>query len=290
MLGADLIGFHTQIHCNNFLDTIDRALESQIDWEHFSARRGGWTTLVKPFPISIAFPNSLPSSETSQQTKLPKEDLLKELGGRGKYLAMGVDRIDYTKGIPERFKAIERFLEKYPSYQGRFTFVELGAPSRTHIKEYQDLMGGVEAEADRINWRFQTKEWRPIIFLKKHHSHAEIWPFYETADLCLVTSLHDGMNLVAKEYIGARTDEAGVLILSQFTGAARELRDALIVNPYDVEQMAEAIRSALEMDPAEQRVRMRKMREQVRENNIYRWAADLITALAQVRLEKLTIG
>ena len=147
-------------------------------------------------------------------------------------------------------------------------------------------MGGVEAEADRINWRFQTKEWRPIIFLKKHHSHAEIRPFYETADLCLVTSLHDGMNLVAKEYIGARTDESGVLILSQFTGAARELRDALIVNPYDIEQMAEAIRSALEMDPAEQRVRMRKMREMLKENNIYRWAANLIAALAQVRLDK----
>jgi len=290
MLGADFIGFHTQFHCNNFLDTIDRALESQVDWEHFSVRRGGRTTLVKSLPISIAFPNSLPSSETGRQTKLPKEDLLKELGVRGKYLALGVDRIDYTKGIPERFTAIERFLEKHPSYQGRFTFVELGAPSRTHIKEYQDLMGGVEAQADRINWRFQTKEWRPIIFLKKHHSHAEIWPFYETADLCLVTSLHDGMNLVAKEYIAARTDEAGVLILSQFTGAARELRDALIVNPYDIEQMAEAIRSALEMDPVEQRVRMRKMREVLKENNIYHWAADLITALAQVRLEKPTFG
>ena len=199
---------------------------------------------------------------------------------------MGVDRIDYTKGILERFKAIERFLEKYPAYQGGFTFVELGAPSRTHIKEYHDLIASVEMEADRINWRFKNKEWQPIVFLKKHHSHAEIKPFYETADLCLVTSLHDGMNLVAKEYVSAREDETGVLILSQFTGASRELRDALIVNPYSIEEMAEAIRTALEMDPAEQKARMRGMRETLRNRNIYYWAGDLIAALAQVRLEK----
>ncbi len=199
---------------------------------------------------------------------------------------MGVDRIDYTKGILERFKAIERFLDKYPAYQENFTFVELGAPSRTHIKEYHDLMAAVDVEVDRINWRFKTKEWQPIVFLKKHHSHEEIRPFYETADLCLVTSLHDGMNLVAKEYISARDDESGVLILSQFTGASRELRDALIVNPYDIEEMAEAIRAALEMDPAEQKARMRGMREILKNRNIYYWAADLITALARVRLEK----
>jgi len=199
---------------------------------------------------------------------------------------VGVDRIDYTKGILERFRGIERFMEKYPPYQGGFTFVELGAPSRTHIKEYHDLIAMVEAEVDRINWRFKTKEWQPIVFLKKHHSHEEIKPFYETADLCLVTSLHDGMNLVAKEYISARDDESGVLILSQFTGASRELRDALIVNPYDIEEMAEAIRTALEMDLAEQKARMRSMRQTLKNRNIYYWAADLITALAKVRLEK----
>jgi trehalose 6-phosphate synthase len=144
-------------------------------------------------------------------------------------------------------------------------------------------MTNVEAEADRINWRFQTKEWKPIVFLKKHHSHEEINPFYGTADLCLVTSLHDGMNLVAKEYIGAQEGEAGVLILSQFTGAARELRDALIINPYNIEQMADAIRTALEMDPAEKKARMHGMRETVKERNIYRWAGDLISSLAQIR-------
>ena len=288
MLGADLIGFHIRFHCNNFLDTVDRALESRIDWEHFSVERGGQTTLVKPFPISIAFPGQSNASTASNSTKPSKESLLKDLGVKGKHLGVGVDRIDYTKGIMERFKAIERFLEKYPAYQGEFTFVELGAPSRTHIKEYHDLIAAVEVEVDRINWCFKTKEWQPIVFLKKHHSHEEIWPFYETADLCMVTSLHDGMNLVAKEYISTRDEESGVLILSQFTGASRELRDALIVNPYDIEEMSEAIRTALEMDPAEQKARMRGMRETLKNRNIYYWAADLITALAQVRLEKPT--
>jgi len=287
MLGADLIGFHTQFHCNNFLDTVDRTLESRIDWEHFAIERGGQSTLVKPFPISIAFPDKSNFLASSNIKRPDKESLLMELGVKAKYFGVGVDRIDYTKGILERFKAIERFLEKYPAYQGEFTFIELGAPSRTHIKEYHDLITAVEMEVDRINWRFKTKEWQPIVFLKKQHSHEEIRPFYETADLCMVTSLHDGMNLVAKEYVGVRDDESGVLILSQFTGAARELsRDALIVNPYDVEEMVEAIRTALEMSVAEQKARMHAMRETLKSRNIYYWAANLITALAQVRLEK----
>ena len=286
MLGADLIGFHIQFHCNNFLETVDRALESRIDWEHFLVNRDGHITQVKPFPISIAFPYMGAPASPARESAPGKEGIFKELGSRGKYLGVGVDRIDYTKGILERFRAIERFLEKYPAYQGLFTFVELGAPSRTHIKAYHDLIGEVEAEADRINWRFQTKDWKPIVFLKKHHSHEEIRPYYEAADLCLVTSLHDGMNLVAKEYIGAKEDGNGVLILSQFTGASRELKDALVVNPYDIEQMSEAIRQALEISPEEKKARWQRMREVLKERNIYRWAADLISGLAQIRLAK----
>jgi trehalose 6-phosphate synthase len=285
MLGADLIGFHIQFHCNNFLETVDRTLESRIEWEHFTVQRSAHTTLVKPFPISIALGGASLPPRTSQ-VRFSKDGLLKELGVTAKYLGVGVDRIDYTKGILERFLAVERLLEKYPVYHEDFTFIELGAPSRTHIKKYHDFIAEVEAESDRINWRFQTKKWKPIIFLKRHHSHGEIQPFYETADLCMVTSLHDGMNLVAKEYIGARENESGVLILSQFTGASRELHDALIVNPYDIDQMAEAIRVALEMKPDEQKARMRRMRETIKDRNIYRWAADLIAALAEVRLEK----
>jgi trehalose 6-phosphate synthase len=200
-------------------------------------------------------------------------------------MGIGVDRLDYTKGILERFLAIERFLEKYPQYQGIFTFVQIGAPSRTHIKRYHDLQAEVEAEADRINWRFQTDRWRPIALSVRQHSHKEIEPYYRTADLCLVTALHDGMNLVAKEFIATRSDERGVLILSCFTGAARELRDALQVNPYDIDQTAEAIRAALNMSPEEKQIRMQRMRKLVRENNVYRWAGSLIGELCEIRLD-----
>jgi trehalose-6-phosphate synthase len=210
--------------------------------------------------------------------------LLRSVGVEASFMGIGVDRVDYTKGILERFLAIERFLEKYSSYQGKFTFVQIGAPSRTHIKRYHDLLAEVEAEADRINWRFQNGKWKPIVFLKRQHSHKEIEPFYRAADLCLVTSLHDGMNLVAKEYLATRRDEKGVLILSQFTGAARELRDALLVNPYDIDQTADAIRAALEMEPVDIQMRMHRMRELVRDHNIYQWAGNLITELCEIRL------
>jgi trehalose 6-phosphate synthase len=225
-----------------------------------------------------------PASTSDESAYTTRVNLMRELGVSGVFLGVGVDRVDYTKGILERFLAIERLLEKYPVYQNKFTFLQIGAPSRTHIKRYHDLLGEVEAEADRINWRFQSGSWRPIVFLKQHHGHKEIQKLYRTADLCLVTSLHDGMNLVAKEFVAAREDEQGVLILSRFTGAARELRDALIVNPYDREQTAEAIRIALEMPAEERSARMQRMRRVVKENNIYRWAANLIADLSEVRL------
>jgi len=289
MLGADLVGFHTQFHCNNFLDTVDRALESRIDWERFAVNKGGHTTLVKPFPISVAFPDAFqdapaePGAPTGDRTTL-----LKELGIKTKFLGVGVERMDYTKGVLERFHGIERFLEKYPRYQGAFTFVQLGAPSRTHIKRYHDFLAEVEQEAERINWKFKTKDYKPIVFLKKHHSHQEILPYYRLTDVCMVTSLHDGMNLVAKEFVATRADEGGVLILSRFTGAARELRDALIVNPYDTEQLADSIRFALEMEPEEQSARMHRMRETLREHNIYRWAGNLIEELTRIRIPLAT--
>jgi trehalose-6-phosphate synthase len=286
MLGADLIGFHTQFHCNNFLDTVDHTLESRVDWERFEVRRGGHATTVKPFPISVAFPNAFQDISSEQRPEPDRDAFLREAGIEGRILGIGVDRMDYTKGILERFRAIERFLEKYPEYRGELTFVQLGAPSRTHIKRYHDFLAEVEAEAERINWKLKTREWKPIVFIKKHHSHQEILPFYRHADFCMVTSLHDGMNLVAKEFVASRDDQGGVLILSRFTGASRELRDALIVNPYDVEETAEAIHYALQMTPEEKVSRMTRMRETVREHNVYRWAGNLIEALSQVRLDQ----
>jgi alpha,alpha-trehalose-phosphate synthase [UDP-forming] len=284
LLGADLIGFHIQSHCNNFLQTTDRVMESRIDWEHFSIQRRDHLTTVRPFPISVDL-TDLPSETLPEPAYLERSGLLKALGVEAAFLGVGVDRLDYTKGILERFLAIERFLEKYPRYQGQFTFVQIGAPSRTHIKRYHDLQAEIEAEAERINWRFEKDKWKPIVLLGRQHTHKEILKYYRSADLCLVTSLHDGMNLVAKEFLAARHDERGALILSIFTGAARELRDALQVNPYDIDQTAEAIRAALEMEPEEKQARMQRMRKSVREHNIYYWAGSLIAELCELRLD-----
>ena len=286
LLGADLVGFHVQSHCNNFLETVDRTLESRVNWERFSVERGGHLSEVRPFPISVALEDTAEKTGSPPPSPyLDRAALLKDHGVEATFMGIGVDRVDYTKGILERFRGVERFMEKYPAYQGRFTFVQIGAPSRTHIKRYHDLQGEVESEADRINWRFQTAGWRPIVYLHRHHNHQEIQRYYRAADLCLVTSLHDGMNLVAKEYVAARNDNQGVLVLSRFAGASGELRDAVLVNPYDTEQLADALFFSLQMDPAERSARMHRMRRVVKEYNIYRWAAELITELCEIRLE-----
>ena len=286
LLGADLVGFHTQAHCNNFLETVDGALESRIEWERFAVKRRGHTTFVRPFPISVdSRENGVEPGRPVVSSYELRASLLKNLGIEASFLGVGVDRVDYTKGIIERFRGIERFLERWPVYRGTFTFVQIGAPSRTTIQRYHDLFQEVQTEAQRINARFQTGNWKPIALLTRHHSHAEIKPYYQAADLCMVTSLHDGMNLVAKEFVAARDDGEGALILSQFTGAMRELRDAIIVNPYDTEQLSDAIRTALEMDADERRSRMQRMRRTVKENNVYRWAGSLISELAEIRMD-----
>jgi len=290
LLGADLIGFHIQAHCMNFLETVDRIVESRIDWEHSSVQRLDHQTAVRPFPISVEFNDDAAEPALPSTAYEERSALLKSHGIEAAMMGIGVDRLDYTKGILERLLALESLFEKYPRYRGAFTFVQIGAPSRTHIKRYHDLQAEVEAEVERINWKFQTEHWKPIVLLNRHHSHEEIQPYYRAADLCLVTSLHDGMNLVAKEFVATRRDELGVLILSCFTGAARELQDALPVNPYDIDQTAEAIRLGLEMPPEEKRARMQRMRRHVREHNVYRWAGNLIAELCEVRLENTGNG
>jgi alpha,alpha-trehalose-phosphate synthase [UDP-forming] len=285
MLGSDLIGFHIQAHCNNFLATVDRAVESRIDQEHFAVTKRDHVTKVKPFPISVAMNGEDTVPTTMESPSIERARLLRQLGVEATFLGIGVDRVDYTKGIPERFRGIERLLEQHSEYAEKLTFVQIGAPSRTHIKQYQDLMAEVEHEAERINRRFRAGAWTPIVFLKRHHSHAEIVPYYRAAEFCMVTSLHDGMNLVAKEYIAARRDEGGSLILSRFTGASHELPDAFIVNPYDTDELAQAVHTALTMPGNERRARMARMRAVVKEHNVYRWAGNLIGELAEVRLE-----
>ncbi|HEY2548553.1 MAG TPA: trehalose-6-phosphate synthase [Candidatus Acidoferrum sp.] len=286
LLGADLIGFHIQSHCNNFLETVDRAVEALTEWDRFAVNRQGHVTRVRPYPISVAFPeNGHADANETRNSGEERAALCSELGIDGSLLGVGVDRVDYTKGIIERFRGIEHFLDLYPAYQHRFTFVQIGAPSRTDIERYKHFLDEVSAEADRVNVRFQAGRWKPIVLLKKHHSHEEIARYYRAASVCLVTSLHDGMNLVAKEFVAAREDQRGVLVLSTFAGAAHELPDALLVNPYDVQQVAEAIHRALEMPEEEQAQRMVRMRTNVREHNVYRWAAHLLSDLTEIRID-----
>jgi alpha,alpha-trehalose-phosphate synthase [UDP-forming] len=286
LLGADLIGFHTQFHCNNFLETVERSLESRVEWERFSVRRNGHSTSVRPFPISVACGGKATEEDSSSLSERLRDEVVQELGVDATLLGVGVDRVDYTKGIIERFQGLERCLERFPAYRGRFTFAQIAAPSRTEISRYADLLREVDTEADRINRKFQTRSWQPIVLLKRHHSHEEIARFYRAADLCLITALHDGMNLVAKEFVASRDDEQGVLILSAFAGASHELSDAIIVNPYDIDQIADAIHRALEMSPEERRSRMQRMRQVIAERNVYRWAGSLIAELCDIRVEK----
>ena len=285
LLGADLIGFHIQSHCNNFLSTVDRAVEALTEWDRFSVNRQGHVTRVRPYPISVAPQENGHSPQPPRTMAEETAALCNELGISATLLGVGVDRVDYTKGILERFRGIELFFELYPSYQRRFTFVQIGAPSRTNIGRYQNLLDEVSAEAERINARFQAGRWKPIVFLKRHHTHEEIARFYHAASLCLVTSLHDGMNLVAKEFVASREDNSGVLILSTFAGAALELTDSLLVNPYDVQQLAGAIHRALNMSAEEQNSRMTHLRTSVREHNVYRWAANLLSDLTDIRID-----
>ena len=285
LLGADLIGFHIQSHCNNFLETVDRAVEALTEWDRFAVNRQNHVTRVRPYPISVAFPENTSTDKPQRNAGQERAALCEELGVEASVMGVGVDRVDYTKGILERFRGIEHFLELNPVYHGRFLFVQIGAPSRTKIERYQKLLDEVSAEAERINARFQTARWKPIVFLKRHHSHEEIARFYRAASFCLITPLHDGMNLVAKEFIASRSDESGVLILSTLAGAAHELSDALLVNPYDMQQVAAAILRALEMPAGEQSARMQRMRITVRERNVYRWAAHLLSDLTEIRID-----
>jgi len=280
MLSCDLIGFHVQFHCNNFLETANRLLESRVDTEKFSIVRGGNETFIRSFPISVEDYND------AKVTKLEKEKInviRKEFNLEDKIIALGVDRIDYTKGIIERILAIDRFLEKYPEYRNRFVFIQLAAPSRTHIKRYHDLIGEIDELVEKKNWKYSDGDWSPIIYLKKHFSPEEIRPYYLLANICIVSSLHDGMNLVAKEFVMSRNDPDAALLLSRFTGASRELTDAIQINPYSIEEFADAIKLAIEMPSGEKIKRMENMRHIIKQNNVYRWAGSIISELVALK-------
>jgi len=282
LLGSSIIGFHTQFHCNNFFETVDRFVESRIDREHSTVTLGGHETMVRPYPISIEWPPKAmlgqPDVETARRRV--RERLGLPADAR---LAVGIERFDYTKGILDRMKSIDTLLSTQPEWKGRFTFVQVAAPTRSKLASYSNLQTEAVALAEEINARHGTADYTPVRLLIRHHEPAEVFELFRAADLCIVSSLHDGMNLVAKEFVAARDDEQGVLILSSFTGASREMSEALIVNPYDGQEMAQALDRALRMPATEQAERMHVMRQQVREQNVYRWAGRMLIDAAKIR-------
>jgi len=280
LLGNDLLSFQIQHHCNNFLDTVDRGMEAMVDTERFSVSLGGHLTAVRPHPISID--PELAHSYLPADVPAAERDLRRQLHLADAAVLIGVDRVDYTKGIPERFRAMDRLLSLHPEWIGKVCLVQVGAPSRVQIPAYRQLNDEILTLADEINRRHGRQGWKPIAFLNEHQGPEQIFTLSRIAAGCVVSSLHDGMNLVAKEFVAARNDEQGVLVLSQFTGAARELDGALLINPYAIDDFAETLHAALTMPPDEQRRRMRRMRHQVACNNVYRWAGRLLSNIGSL--------
>jgi trehalose 6-phosphate synthase len=289
LLGSSIIGFHTQQHCNNFVDSVDAFMESRIDREERAVIQGARKTLVRPYPISIEWP--VRWLDGISDVDECRESVRRELGlKRDALLGVGIDRLDYTKGIEERLQAVDHLLQHYPEFRGRFSFAQLAAPSRTKIDRYRELNDRVEQLADEINTKWGDGDYRPIVLLRAHHEPPTVFRYYRAADLCYVSSLHDGMNLVAKEFVAARDDCRGVLVLSQFTGAARDLTEALIVNPYDLRQASDALAVALRMPVDEQKERMKSMRRLVSEFNVYRWAGRMLVDASELRRRERLSG
>jgi trehalose 6-phosphate synthase len=289
LLGSSIVGFHTRVHCNNFIDSVDRLLEARIDRDHSTISYGGKLTAVNHYPISIEWPSRWAHNQR------PVEECRMRIRERHGIpsdcrIGIGVDRLDYTKGILERFLAVERLLELQPEWIGKFAFIQIAAPSRTMIDQYQHFAGQVRTAAEQINKRFGRDGYAPICLQVRYHEPSHVFEYYRGADVCVVSSLHDGMNLVAKEFVAARDDDQGALILSQFTGASRELPEALVVNPYDIDQCAAALHVALTMPPAEQRARMQSMRGLIQEFNVYRWAGRMLMDAARMRQRNRVLG
>lgn len=282
LLGSSIIGFHTQFHANNFTESVDRFMESRIERADAAVSYGGQTTLVHAYPISIEWPVEL------LKTLPPVEQCRARVRERfgipaDARLCVGVERLDYTKGILDRFHALEALFNRHPETIGKVVFLQIAAPSRGTLPAYRQLHEECRRYADELNQRYGNEAYRPVVLVAEHHPQGAVYELYRAADICLVTSLHDGMNLVAKEFVASRDDEQGVLLLSTFAGASRELLEALIVNPYDAAMMSEAMLQALTMGPDEQRERMRRMREIVRDNNVYRWAGSMLLDAARLR-------
>lgn len=285
LLANDLLGFHLRYHCENFISTVEKEIEARVDRERFSIIKGGHETIIRPFPIGVDH-DYVEELSRSDQVKEYMENLKEEFLLNHDFIMLGLDRIDYTKGILERLRAVDRFVEKYPEYRGKFVFIQMGRLSRMHIPAYKNLNDEINALVEEINWKHSYEGWQPIVFVRRYITYPEVIAFYKLANICVVSPLHDGMNLVAKEYVSAHTDSSGILVLSQFTGSFRELQDAVIINPYDIDDFADKLKVAVEMNKEDAKSRMQKMRKQVSANNIYRWAGKLLSELLKFEFKE----
>jgi trehalose-6-phosphate synthase len=278
LLSNDLLGFHIRYHCNNFMDTVSRALEARVDFERYEITYNSHKTAVRPFPISVDF-DEFSSGARAPEIEREIARIKLSLGLENQAIGIGLERLDYTKGIPDRLRAIDRFFEKNPQYLTKMVFIQAGVTSRIHIEAYKTLNKEIDGLVEQINWKYRSEKWKPIVLFRENLPPHTLLALRRMANFCIVSPLHDGMNLVAKEFVASRFDEDGVLILSPFAGSSRELTDALLVNPYATDHFADAIKMALEMPEAERQKRMKRMRAIVRENNIYKWASDIISDL-----------
>ena len=283
MLANDVVGFHIHRHAMNFLDTVAETLEARVDFERLAVDRGGSRTWVRSFPISVDAEEIAALAEEPETQRVGAE-IRERLGLEGCCIGLGVDRLDYTKGIPERFEALERLFQKHPEWQGRFAFIQVAVPSRIELREYRDVQVRTRRWAERINRRFPRVGGPTVHLIEASLDFRELVPYYRIADLCTVTSLHDGMNLVAKEYLAASPDLDGALVLSPFTGAARELERAWIVSPYDREALADAYHAALSEPTEARRERMSALRETVLRRNIFDWTLEVLDTIVGMNL------
>lgn len=285
LLANDLLGFHLRYHCYNFLDAVDRELESKIDRERFSVTRNDHETFIRPYPISVDF-EDITLKTQSQEVEATQQTLIEEYKLQGMKILSGLDRIDYTKGLPEKFRAIDALLENHPELREKIVLLQIGVISRLHLKAYKDLNDEINALVENINWKHSTDSWKPIILTRQHFSLAQLLALYRISDVAIVSSLHDGMNVVAKEFISSRTDSGGMLVLSRFTGAARELTDAVLINPYDIQEFSEGIYNAITLPDEERKKRMLKMRQLIQSANIFRWAGKVLSELLKFEFQE----
>ena len=290
LLANDLLAFQLERDRRNFLLCVRDELHAGI--EHSIVHMDGHATQVVSAPIGVDY-DRITRIATDPSLPTEIERLRRELRlshDPGLVVGVGVDRLDYTKGIPERLAAVDRLLRTSPELRGRLVFVQVGVPSRSKLESYASIEREIDEMVADINRRHgDDPERGPIRYRKSALKIRRLVALYQLADFCIVSSLHDGMNLVAKEFVAARTDERGVLVLSEMTGAAQELTDALIINPYEIDGFAETIRTAVDMPPEQQRARMRAMRRIVAGHDVFVWASDILEGLERISPRPRTV-